>query len=424
MQTNTDHQTRRPSGRRSIPTALIHALKIEQTGAPLPRVKKGQLTLALRGARSGLGISRAVTETLCLMIGLIDAKVFESGSRAIVSASNSFLAYEAGICVRALQARTSAAIAAGLIIPIDSPDMKRLTRTHDGEAERYGFDLSPLVRRFEELDAMRSTFLETYKAGQRIKRAISRTRNQCLSLIDAMMEAGVDDAMHKVAEVQAIVSKRRKEDTDPAILGPILIELEAIKTALVDEMADRLQVVENPDSKVVEHSSGDEVSFTHQITTKGKPVSKETTKNDCNVTATSRRHPTGKRYSRFGKDEKNAKEQKIIGDFPLTPIVAYQLVPAFQAIVTHATWQTLLDAAPRIIEHLEIARWSWGRACQYHGRLGALAILIAVAARHHRGQVRSAGGLFTHMVAIAKRGELHLDRTFFGLIEKEHDSIN
>lgn len=423
MQTNTDRQTRRPSGRRSIPEALIHALKIEQTGGPLPKVKKGQLTLALRGARSGLGISRAVTETLCLMIGLIDAKVFEGGLKPIVSASNSFLAYEAGICVRALQARTAAAIASGLLIPVDSPDMKRLTRTHDGEAERYGFDLSPLVRRFEELEAMRAAFLETYKEGQKIKRAISRTRNQCLAIIDAMAEAGADDAMEKVAKVQEIVSQRRKEDTDPATLGPVLIELEAFKTALVDNMAERSAIVENPVSEAVECSSGDEVSFTHQITTKGKPVSKETTEGPCNAAAGSGPAHTVRVQGEREREAVDAKERPITGDFPLTPALACQIAPAFQAYVTNPTWLTLLDAAPYVTESLDIARWSWGRACQTLGRLGALAILIAVAGRHERGAVACPGGLFTRMTELATEGTLNLDRTLYGLIGQMADQM-
>lgn len=417
MQIETQSHVRRPSGRRAIPAALIHAMRIEQAGRPLPKVGKGQLTLALKGARSALGVSRATIDTLCLLIGLIDAKTFEAGRRPITSASNAFLAYEAGICVRALQGRIAAAIAAGLVIPVDSPDMKRMTRTHDGETERYGFDLSPLVRRFDELEAHRVAFLESYKEGQKLKRAISRTRNQCLAIIDELASLGAEDAMDRVGEVQGIVAKRRKDETDPATLGPILIELEAAKTRLVDRIAQSLEAGENLEIEAVKDSSGDEVSFTHQMTTKGKPVSKETTDGDCNAAAKSRTKHAMRRHSGFEREEKNAKEKPITGDFPLTPALACQIAPGFQAFVTNPTWLTLLDAAPRLAESLEIARWSWGRACQTLGRLGALAVLVAVAGRYERGGITCPGGMFTRMVELAVDGTLNLDRTLFGLIE-------
>lgn len=413
---NNHNSIRQPTGRRNIPNALINALATEQKSGPLPKVKKGHLLLALKQARNALGVSKSVIETVTTLIGLVDAKIFEEGSRPIVGPSNSFLAYEAGVCVRAIQARIAGAIEAGLLIPLDAPDGKRWARRHGTDKEEYGFDLSPIVRRFTELEQHRGDFLEDYREAQRIRRRISTTRNQCLAMLDALALAGEEEALEEAAEVQAIAAQRRKDYMPPALLAPILLALETKKTALVDKLADQRKTAENSSFPPVNSSPVDESNFTQQRTTKRNQISKEITGGACKERAGKPEAVRTEEIGERGKKGFDAKERPITGAFPLTPALACKIAPAFQAFVTDPTWLNLIDAAPRIAESLDIARWSWAKACQNLGRLSALAVLIAVAGRHQRGGVASPGGLFTRMVELAGDGALKLDKTLFGLV--------
>lgn len=422
MQHQHNTPNRQPTGRRNIPNALIMALSLEQKSGPLPKVKKGHLLLALKQARNALGVSKSVIETVTTLISLVDAKVFETGSRPIIGPSNTFLAYEAGVCVRAIQARISGAIAAGLLIPLDAPDGKRWARRHGTDAEEYGFDLSPIVRRFAELEAHRGAFLEDYREAQRIRRRISTTRNQCLAMLDALAMAGDESALDEAAEVQQIAGQRRKDYMAPAMLGPILLALEAKKAALVDKLAELDKSAENKSFPPVNSSPVGESNFTQQRTTKRNQISKEITGEACKNASVKVSPDHVEEPSKDEGHRLDAKKGPITGAFPLTPALACKIAPAFQAFVIAPTWSNLIDAAPKVAESLDVARWSWGKACQNLGRLGALAVLVAVAGRHQRGGVASPGGLFTRMVELANDGALNLDKTFYGLIGKSTET--
>jgi len=51
----------------------------------------------------------------------------------------------------------------------------------------------------------------------------------------------------------------------------------------------------------------------------------------------------------------------------------------------------------------------------------ATSAIAAISAKNRAGLVRSPGGLLRHMVGAHLKGELHLDRTLFGLADMTAD---
>lgn len=56
------------------------------------------------------------------------------------------------------------------------------------------------------------------------------------------------------------------------------------------------------------------------------------------------------------------------------------------------------------------------------GRMEAIAVLAVIATRHARGEVRSPERLLRKMVELHGRGELRLDKSLFGLMDRPRKS--
>jgi replication initiation protein RepC len=78
----------------------------------------------------------------------------------------------------------------------------------------------------------------------------------------------------------------------------------------------------------------------------------------------------------------------------------------------------LEEAATFVRSDLGISLHAWGQACVVLGRMEAVSVLAAIAARQAAGNVRSPGGLLRRMVELHLAGELRLDRTLFGLADQ------
>ena len=79
------------------------------------------------------------------------------------------------------------------------------------------------------------------------------------------------------------------------------------------------------------------------------------------------------------------------------------------------TWPEIVDAADWLRHDLGVSKSLWGEACLAMGREEAaiaLAIVSAKPAEHFR---TTPGGYFHGMVAKAKTGDLHLNRTIWAL---------
>jgi replication initiation protein RepC len=86
-------------------------------------------------------------------------------------------------------------------------------------------------------------------------------------------------------------------------------------------------------------------------------------------------------------------------------------------------WSDIVDAADSLRHELDVSRQLWGEACQTMGReMAAIAIAI-VSAKDPEYFTRTAGHYFHGMVERAKRGELHLDRTVWGLRSGKREKV-
>jgi replication initiation protein RepC len=87
----------------------------------------------------------------------------------------------------------------------------------------------------------------------------------------------------------------------------------------------------------------------------------------------------------------------------------------------------VVDTAYRMLPVLGINKSAWAEACSVLGRQGAAicVMIIDQKAQDPTCKIRNPGGYLREMAARAKRGELHLHRSVFGLLkrgERNHDA--
>jgi replication initiation protein RepC len=79
------------------------------------------------------------------------------------------------------------------------------------------------------------------------------------------------------------------------------------------------------------------------------------------------------------------------------------------------TWSDIVDAADYLRRELDISQPLWREACQLMGRETAAIAVAVVSTKHPEHFTRTAGHYFHGMLERAKKGELNLDRTIWGL---------
>ncbi len=83
-------------------------------------------------------------------------------------------------------------------------------------------------------------------------------------------------------------------------------------------------------------------------------------------------------------------------------------------------WQDLVEAAGSLLPELGIHRSAWREACQILGKSGAAicVMIIDQKVQNEEQTIRNPGGYLREMTARAKRGELNLHRSVFGLLRR------
>src|SRR5579863_2893949 len=151
------YQVTTPFGRRSL--ALAHmATQIAASCRPPEKVvHKWKLFQTLCAARPRLGVSERALAVLNALLTFHPETTLTGKDDLIVFPSNQQLMLRAhGMPAATLRRHLAALVDAGLIMRRDSPNGKRYARKGRGGGIElaFGFDLSPLVARAEEFEAL------------------------------------------------------------------------------------------------------------------------------------------------------------------------------------------------------------------------------------------------------------------------------
>jgi replication initiation protein RepC len=206
-----------PFGRRRMTFGLIASQQRARTTAPSRTVHKWKVFEAITEAKDRLDLPDRAIAVLSALLSFHQETTLTAGDPLIVFPSNEKLCQRAhGISKATLRRHLATLVKAGFVIRRDSPNGKRYARRDQaGEVSvAFGFELTPLVARAEEFEALAAEVKDERKALRLARERITLARRDCLKLIQLGMEKAVPgdwDAIQR--QYNALVDPLRRSST-------------------------------------------------------------------------------------------------------------------------------------------------------------------------------------------------------------------
>jgi len=391
----------KPTGRRSLTPAQLAALDHPSPcpGGPSRRV----VVAAFYRALPALGVPM-LRDLMALLISCSPPQDWLGEYRPMVWASNDWLCTRLGIKEGQLKKLIGLAFEHGLLAMRESGNGHRRGLREKGENGRilwaFGFDLSPLAARHHEFCQLAAAFEQCEARVRLLKREISSTRRDVLTLVDLGLTKmpGVADWNDLGCRARQLAAQARGQ-RDPDVLQMLRDQLRV--------MQDDVRVLFEPDQDAGMAESDPSGSPERPLNTP--------TNESINLKLSAQAH--GETQPKPHAPSPATMPVDPLCGFPASPALVMMIAPQFRDFTTSGrpTRADIVSAAWYVREHLGISQDAWGEACYAFGRWEAAVAVAAITGRYNAGKVRSPGGLLRQMIKLYGKNELRLDRTLRGL---------
>jgi replication initiation protein RepC len=415
----------RPSGARRISPAMLEARDLADSFVGLPRgtAKPLHYLSAFQEAAPYLGLPDHGFIWITSLVKMTRSVDWEEGSRPIAWPSMRLQVETLGVSVAQAKALNSTLFELGVIVINDSEQGKRYGRRGpDGRIiEAYGFDLSPLVLRYEE-------FVRLAARAQVEREHMRHFRKRA-----TIARRGIRQAGEMLADLGPMPADWSRLEAETAGLVAAVGRVE-----VSEDLAFVVAGLERRQSEAEQWVRDQKPSYTYPSGPVYKPHNRATNADE-DPKDTVVAQETG------GPADGDTLKPQASSPPPSPPLAAPVSVPAVSAApvtperVMNLRAPQLLDLAPRLAHYvlsatptwrdlfeaaatglrleLGISLWLWAEACGVMGREGAALALALVSTKDPSHFRSSVGGYFAGMVKKAKRGELHLEGTLWALRE-------
>jgi replication initiation protein RepC len=407
-----------PTGFRRMTPGLLKTDRSAEGFAGLPQgvTSPGQLLAALKAAAPRLGISPRLVHAVDWLFRFTQPQDWERGGRPVVWPSARMQQEALGLSPTQAKETNRRLIELGLVAMKDSPNGKRYGRRHEKTGrivEAYGFDLAPIAARHAE-------FRRLAEEGRAERAAMGRLRRRATIARKAITQILETAAEYAIEGEEWITLARETEALTHALRAVERVdEMEAGVTSLERRQAAARERIENLLGLVETDPKGAE-NRPHIYNYKPSLDPEQDTviaAKDC-----SEEGEGVLRQSPAPVQPRRPEKGMVHG---IAPDELVRLTPKLKPYLrrSNPAWPDIVDAADWLRHDLGVSKSLWGDACLAMGRelaAVALAIVSTKEAEHFR---TSPGGYFHGMVAKARAGELHLERTVWALrraSEPEH----
>ncbi|MCZ4093424.1 plasmid replication protein RepC [Sinorhizobium psoraleae] len=377
-----------PFGRRSMTLALVRQQVAATRIRPGKSIDKWKVFRDASEARELLGLQDRSLAVLNALLSFYPDNELRQDAQLIVFPSNAQLILRAhGIAGATLRRHLALLVEAGLIVRKDSANGKRYARKDRfGEIESaFGFDLSPLLTRAEELAQMAQRVAAARTAFRRAKENLTICRRDVCKLITAAIEEGADGDWAKIESTYVELVRRIPR-------APSLSEL----LGLLDEMTmlrEHVLTTLNFQANSEIHSTNDAHSERHKQNSDTESIYELEPRSDKELEA----KPSGGHNS-ASEPPKTFSLQMVLKACP--EIVAYG--PSG----TIRNWRDLMVAALVVRSMLRVSPSAYQEACETMGPQNAAVAIACILERAE--QINSAGGYLRHLTSKSKRGVFSL----------------
>jgi replication initiation protein RepC len=404
----------RPTGfrRLSVASLATEDLAIDFEGFGDNGPTRGQILSAFKAAAPFLGYGAKIVHAIDWFFRFTSAQDWLGGSRPIVWPSARMQQEELQLSPTRTKALNRLLIELGLIVAKDSPNGKRYGRRNPAGkiVEAYGFDLSPLAQRLDEFTRIAEEGRAVRAKMGQLRRRATIARKGIAQIEEAVLEFKLfDPAWRQIFEETAVLSSalRRVERLEEMEIGVTSIERRL--TEARQRLEDQLNVTKKDVSSDREGADSGPHIYTYK-----PPLESESdtviASEGSSSAGTSTPETNPKQRSQDERDERGRVSR-------LRPDELAVLTPRLGEYLRgrDPTWSDVVDAADMLRRELDISRPLWQEACQLMGRETAAIAVGVVSTKDPDHFTRTAGHYFHGMLQRAKKGELNLDRTIWGL---------
>ena len=390
-------QVTTPFGRRPVSLALVRRQQAVAEIKAGKSAEKWKIFRDVSAAMAVLGIQSNSLAVLDALLSFYPENELRQEATLIVFPSNAQLSLRAhGMAGSTLRRHLAALVEAGLIVRKDSANGKRyVRRDHSGDIENaFGFDLSPLLSRAEELAMLAQQIVAERAAFKRMKENLTICRRDVRKLISAAMEEGADGYWPAIEGIYVDLIARLPRTPSPADVSAILEEMQMLKEEVLNRLENQ-EKAENP---------GGNAAHIERHIQNSKPES-------INELEPSSRKEQGAKSS-----EANGVQREPLKAFPLGLVLkACPQVIDYGAGGSIGTWRELMSAAVVVRSMLGISPSAYQEACEIMGPENAA---IAVAGILERANmINSPGGYLRNLTRRSERGEFSLGPMIMALLK-------
>lgn len=425
-----------PATRRARRSANLDSLAMEQRAAGFTGLPEGvkhpdQVLDTFKAAAPALGIPKPVVELISHLASRTQPRDWQKGARPLAWPSNQDLMHSLGRRPTAISSAITRAVKLGLVVMKDSPSGKRYGSRDDAgaiiEARTFGFDLSPLALRYQELKAAATAHRAHHKARMDARRHVTREREGLFQIIDTAEELGLWSTYWE--QITERAEQTRRQLTPTLGLAETRHVAQCLASWRVDARAMLDRAVQNrtPEDPRTEKESESSLSENRELKNTTDSSSQACSKQNL-VTARqegssgqgSAQPATAPPVEGAGAGETiTLAEVAALETKGITPARIADFCPVLGAYVgPDPSWRDLGNAAQALAANYEISHRTWARA---YAELGAQAIIVVFAILASLPRERFAkgpGAYFAGMINAHRHGRLNLIGSFHGMRER------
>jgi replication initiation protein RepC len=384
-----------PFGRRPMTLALVRRQTTEiKTGKTAEKWK------VLRDASAAMNLLGVQSNSLAVLDALLSFypnNELRQEAQMIVFPSNTQLALRAhGMAGATLRRHLAVLVDAGLIVRRDSANGKRYARkdTTGAVESAFGFDLSPLLARSEELAMMAQQVMADRAVFRKVKEDFTICRRDVRKLISAALEEGAEGDWMKMEDVYVELVGRTPRTPSLNDIRNLLDEMQMLHEEIINQLeVQQISDLESTNAAQNEqHLQNSKSEFFNEL-----------------------EHSSGQEQRAKLNDTSHRKRERVKA-FPLGMVLkACPSIADYGRGGAVESWRDLMTAAVVVRSMLGVSPSAYQDACDAMGPESAAITMSCILERANF--INSAGGYLRDLTRRAERQEFSLGPMLVALLK-------
>ncbi|ASS60335.1 plasmid replication protein RepC [Rhizobium leguminosarum] len=391
-----------PFGRRPATLALVKRQMETSKIKPGKTADKWKVFRDASEARELLGLQDRSLAVLDALLSFHPDTELRQDAQLIVFPSNTQLTLRAhGIAGATLRRHLALLVEAGLIVRKDSANGKRYARKDKAGAidSAFGFDLSPLLMRTDELAMMAQQVVADRFALRRAKENLTICRRDVRKLISAAIEEGASGNWENIEAMYVGLVGRIPRAPTLSDVNSILDEMEL----LLQEAVNILEVQQKDENN---STNGDQSERHIQ---------------NSNTESINELEPSSENEQGAKTVDDDRPKREPVRNFPLGMVMrACPEIAIYGPGGTIGSWREMMGAAVVVRSMLGVSPSAYQEACEVMGPESAATAIACILER--AGHINSPGGYLRDLTRKAARGEFSLGPALMALLRVDGDS--